>query len=232
MALQSGLTIFMLGVPVSSSFNMPYLSTSLGDFWGRRWNLPVNWMLRDTLYGPIVKKLDTWATRSVASQLKSGADAGEGVVKYVGGSSRKGKEGEVAQRMRGERESKRGWSEGISGNKGGLSKEMNRVVGVLACFFVSALAHEMLVYLGSGRITGEQSVFFLSHGVFVVVERWLHKRGFILMFPFNWILTMTVILVTAEWWFFAPFLHTGIADRLIEQFTTLPAHVQVVVGGQ
>ncbi|KAF3453374.1 hypothetical protein FNV43_RR03814 [Rhamnella rubrinervis] len=34
-------------------FNEPYLSTSLQDFWGRRWNLMVSSILRPTIYGPV-----------------------------------------------------------------------------------------------------------------------------------------------------------------------------------
>jgi hypothetical protein len=35
--------------------NGPYLSESLGDFWGRRYNLVVSYTLRHTIYHPIVR---------------------------------------------------------------------------------------------------------------------------------------------------------------------------------
>ncbi|KAK6917828.1 Wax synthase domain [Dillenia turbinata] len=36
-------------------FNKPYLSTSLQDFWGRRWNLIVSRTLKPTIYNPVLK---------------------------------------------------------------------------------------------------------------------------------------------------------------------------------
>ncbi|CAN6472147.1 unnamed protein product [Victoria cruziana] len=43
----------LLGVELQSQFNRPYLSTSLGDFWGRRWNLVVTTVLRPAVYYPV-----------------------------------------------------------------------------------------------------------------------------------------------------------------------------------
>ncbi|XP_054794373.1 long-chain-alcohol O-fatty-acyltransferase-like [Prosopis cineraria] len=41
------------GFQIEPQFNEPYLSTSLQDFWGRRWNLMVTSILRPTVYDPI-----------------------------------------------------------------------------------------------------------------------------------------------------------------------------------
>ncbi|MED6118457.1 hypothetical protein PIB30_002709 [Stylosanthes scabra] len=38
---------------IEPQFNEPYLSTSLQDFWGRRWNLMVTSILRPTVYDPV-----------------------------------------------------------------------------------------------------------------------------------------------------------------------------------
>ncbi|KAL9681790.1 hypothetical protein QQ045_013578 [Rhodiola kirilowii] len=38
-------------------FNDPYLSTSLQDFWGRRWNLMVTTILRPSIYDPVRRAL-------------------------------------------------------------------------------------------------------------------------------------------------------------------------------
>ncbi|OVA20218.1 hypothetical protein BVC80_157g5 [Macleaya cordata] len=43
-----------LGLELEPQFNEPYLSTSLQDFWGRRWNLMVTSILRPTVYDPII----------------------------------------------------------------------------------------------------------------------------------------------------------------------------------
>ncbi|KAK1583831.1 hypothetical protein Q3G72_027409 [Acer saccharum] len=43
----------LFGFELEPQFNEPYLSTSLQDFWGRRWNLMVTSILRPTVYYPI-----------------------------------------------------------------------------------------------------------------------------------------------------------------------------------
>ncbi|KAF6138780.1 hypothetical protein GIB67_039119 [Kingdonia uniflora] len=43
----------VFGFEIEPHFNEPYLSTSLQDFWGKRWNLMVPSILRPTVYNPI-----------------------------------------------------------------------------------------------------------------------------------------------------------------------------------
>ncbi|CAL1354068.1 unnamed protein product [Linum trigynum] len=43
----------LLGFELEPQFDEPYLSTSLQDFWGRRWNLIVTGILRPTVYLPV-----------------------------------------------------------------------------------------------------------------------------------------------------------------------------------
>ncbi|XP_021617226.2 acyl-CoA--sterol O-acyltransferase 1 [Manihot esculenta] len=45
----------LLGLELEPQFNEPYLSTSLQDFWGRRWNLMVTSILRPTAYEPFLR---------------------------------------------------------------------------------------------------------------------------------------------------------------------------------
>jgi len=44
---------FVFGIELELPSNEPYLSTSLGDFWGKRWNLMVTYILRHTVYTPM-----------------------------------------------------------------------------------------------------------------------------------------------------------------------------------
>ncbi|XP_058198883.1 acyl-CoA--sterol O-acyltransferase 1-like [Rhododendron vialii] len=44
----------VFGFELEPPFDEPYLSTSLQDFWGRRWNLVVSRTLRPTVYDPIL----------------------------------------------------------------------------------------------------------------------------------------------------------------------------------
>ncbi|CAK8538874.1 unnamed protein product [Lathyrus sativus] len=43
----------LFGIELESPSDEPYLSTSLSDFWGKRWNLMVTYILRHTVYIPV-----------------------------------------------------------------------------------------------------------------------------------------------------------------------------------
>ncbi|CAL5068509.1 unnamed protein product [Urochloa decumbens] len=47
----------LLGVDLEPQFDRPYLSSSLRDFWGRRWNLAVSALLRDCVFLPVRVRL-------------------------------------------------------------------------------------------------------------------------------------------------------------------------------
>lgn len=52
LAMVAALTRTLLGLELEPQFNEPYLSTSLQDFWSRRWNLMVTGILKPTVYEP------------------------------------------------------------------------------------------------------------------------------------------------------------------------------------
>ncbi|EOY28880.1 Wax synthase domain - like 5 [Theobroma cacao] len=54
LAMVAALARAMLGLELEQQFNEPYLSTSLQDFWGRRWNIMVTSILRPTVYEPVL----------------------------------------------------------------------------------------------------------------------------------------------------------------------------------
>ncbi|KAI3904275.1 hypothetical protein MKW92_013021 [Papaver armeniacum] len=45
----------ILGLDLAPVFDQPYLSNSLQEFWGRRWNLMVTSILRSTVYNPVCR---------------------------------------------------------------------------------------------------------------------------------------------------------------------------------
>ncbi|KAI3841427.1 hypothetical protein MKW92_010758 [Papaver armeniacum] len=53
LAMTASLARFFLGLELEPQFDDPYLSTSLQEFWGRRWNLVVTGILRPTVYEPV-----------------------------------------------------------------------------------------------------------------------------------------------------------------------------------
>jgi hypothetical protein len=54
------------------TFDRPYLSASLGEFWGRRWNLMASAVLRATVYLPVRVHLGSAAAAVLATFLASG----------------------------------------------------------------------------------------------------------------------------------------------------------------
>ncbi|EEF34436.1 conserved hypothetical protein [Ricinus communis] len=52
LAMVTAVVRTILRVELEPPFNDPYLSTSLQDFWGKRWNLMVSSILRSTIYEP------------------------------------------------------------------------------------------------------------------------------------------------------------------------------------
>lgn len=52
----------VIRIPISPHFDEPYRPTSLGDFWGRRWNITASNTLRFLIYDPLQEgqALATW----------------------------------------------------------------------------------------------------------------------------------------------------------------------------
>ncbi|XP_039070417.1 acyl-CoA--sterol O-acyltransferase 1-like [Hibiscus syriacus] len=53
LALAATMARALLGLELEKQFNEPYLSTSMQDFWGRRWNMMTTSILQATVYEPI-----------------------------------------------------------------------------------------------------------------------------------------------------------------------------------
>jgi Membrane bound O-acyl transferase family len=56
MALTGIAVSIILNMPVEPQFNNPFLSTSLRDFWSRRWNIMLSHTLRQVVYDPITSR--------------------------------------------------------------------------------------------------------------------------------------------------------------------------------
>ncbi|XP_051128476.1 acyl-CoA--sterol O-acyltransferase 1-like [Andrographis paniculata] len=55
LAVVAAMTRSLLGVEMEPQFDEPYLSTSLQDFWGKRWNLVASRMFYSAVYVPVRK---------------------------------------------------------------------------------------------------------------------------------------------------------------------------------
>ncbi|XP_019171773.1 PREDICTED: acyl-CoA--sterol O-acyltransferase 1-like [Ipomoea nil] len=63
----SGLVRAVFRVELEAPFDEPHLSTSLQDFWGRRWNVMVTNILRPTVYDPVRSVSARFLPESLAS---------------------------------------------------------------------------------------------------------------------------------------------------------------------
>lgn len=49
------LSLLLFGIKLSPSFDRPYLSASISEFWARRWNKVIQRILREMIYEPILQ---------------------------------------------------------------------------------------------------------------------------------------------------------------------------------
>lgn len=164
-AFSSALVRALVGVELEPASNEPYLSTSLQDFWGRRWNLTVTTALRHTVYKPVRKALE----------------------KVMG-------------------------------------KDWAPVPAVMAAFIVSGLMHELLFYnVIHEQPTWEMTLFFVLHGICVVVEvglkNWVQGRRLRLPWMVSAVLTVGFVVGTSLWLFFPPVIRSGADTRVLEEMT-------------
>ncbi|CAA2935335.1 probable long-chain-alcohol O-fatty-acyltransferase 5 [Olea europaea var. sylvestris] len=162
-ALSSFLVRVLAGLELEPPSDEPYLSTSLQEFWGRRWNLIVTNTLRHTVYKPV---------RSASATV--------------------------------------------------LGNNLAPLVAVVATFIVSGLMHELLFYYVT-RVSPswEMTLFFVLHGVCVVVEFRL-KAAFGGKWRLPWFvsgtLTVGFVVATSFWLFFPPLTRNGADVMVIEEF--------------
>ncbi|PIA38269.1 hypothetical protein AQUCO_02800147v1 [Aquilegia coerulea] len=59
----------LLGLELEPHFQKPYLATSLQDFWGKRWNLIVTSILRQSVYYPMLRVSSGWIGKRWAQKF-------------------------------------------------------------------------------------------------------------------------------------------------------------------
>jgi len=58
-----------LGIEIEPAFNKPFLSDSLTDFWGRRWNLLVSNLMRVAVYEPVLCFCGLWGRETSSGKF-------------------------------------------------------------------------------------------------------------------------------------------------------------------
>ncbi|CAH2051643.1 unnamed protein product [Thlaspi arvense] len=103
-----------------------------------------------------------------------------------------------------------------------VNPEVASIIGVLATFIYSGLGHEVL-YFGLTRElpSGEVTLFFLLHGVCVVVEVWVKKKTFVGRWPVkpavSRLVTVGFVCVTSGWLFFPQLKRGKVMERSVKE---------------
>lgn len=171
LAVVGGLAKAAIGIELEPQFDEPYLSASLQEFWGRRWNIMVTRILRPTVYEPVLH-----------------------------------------------------FSTPITGRK------WASMPAVMGTFLVSGLMHELIFfYLGRRRPSGEITLFFVLHGVCLVVEvaiKKVIKGRWRLPGLISGPLTIGFVMVTAFWLFFPEFLRCDAIPRALDEYAATGSFVK------
>ena len=158
--LGAALASVAFGAPLARHFDLPFLATSFGDFWGARWNLVAGASLRDTVYAPITEgRFFSNEKPSSATRLSDsrGAEQERRRKSRESGAERKSADAPTPP----------------------TPTTSRRVVGVFACFAVSGVMHEFVLWalegrssrLGTSRAIGwEWFAFFFAQAPLVSLE--------------------------------------------------------------
>ncbi|CAH2069874.1 unnamed protein product [Thlaspi arvense] len=99
-----------------------------------------------------------------------------------------------------------------------VNPEWAIIIGVLATFIVSGVAHEAL-FVGLTREppSGEVTWFFVLHGVCTVVEVWVKKKTFVGRWPVrpvvSRLVTVAFVCITGGWLFFPQLKRSNVMER-------------------
>ncbi|KAH7306790.1 hypothetical protein KP509_22G030500 [Ceratopteris richardii] len=238
LGLLRGLASLLLRLELHPLFNNPFLSSSLSDFWGRRWNLLVSYMLRETVYSPVLVGLSrqetghgTLAEMTYSKEPK--AFDGNTEIHLL-------RNPDSSLDVPASSENK--WVEqGVqSHNVADSVKAIEcknvsvpplhaRAVAMFLSFLVSGLLHELLLYCISQRPPSwEMTCFFAVHGVASVSEVFIrrkfpNRRRF--PKPIAILCTLAFVYFTSVWLFMPPFVRSGVTVQVLTEIH----HAQKVI---
>ncbi|KAH7425441.1 hypothetical protein KP509_11G054100 [Ceratopteris richardii] len=201
LGILSELASLLLSVEVHPLFNNPFSASSLSDFWGRRWNLFVSSLIRETVYNPILIALSGGRQQYGAKVSSSCSDISKG-------------------NFRPERDICR-LNSGVEGYAAANSLMPENDVRHFSPSTLQARAK---------AATWEVTCFFVLHGVASILEVFVRRKFLvrkILPKPIAIFCTLGFVFFSAAWLFMPPIIRSGIDLQLIAEFRQVQ---DVIVG--
>ena len=241
--LAVAVAIFASNLVIEPHFDAPYLSTSLQDFWARRWNLTISHVLRETVYEPIVSifppsRSDRSRKEALENDQEPLTPSNPGTV--YGSSGKRSNDGHKDSQIGSAHEclqkdgaalhrfpNARVSTKDVGFSVGQKPSRAARLTGLLASFFVSGLMHEHLYFVAGGDFTGEMLTFFCLHGVLTAAEVliWQRVRRVAPHLQIPRLVAVPAIFAlmmsTGNKWFLGPYERTGVMNKLCVQILTI-----------
>jgi hypothetical protein len=200
------------GIELEPAYNKPFLSSSLTDFWGKRWNLLISNLMRTAVYKPVL-----YVCLRAAQDTNSGKFPASRVEAKVLNESYKPSNALVTKQFE---------FPGLLHSTDLDSQRFSqlplwpRTLALISCFVVSGLMHELLfVYISLSWPTGEVTAFFTLHGILAALEVFIRRRFRLKVTKLVSIpITLCFLFFSSIWLFYPPLFRAGTEEQAMVEF--------------
>lgn len=184
-------SLAVLNLSIAPHFDAPYLSCSLADYWSRRWNLTVGYVLRFVCYDPVIEgRLIAASVPCVGSSTDKKTDTTTTAAAITKAAKEKG----------------------VSSTR--------RALATCWAFFISGVMHEVFIIYMRCEISWYWLAFFTIQGPLVVLEgiarRFLRSQNIKVPWVVSWCMTLSVLLVLGDLLFFPYVVKSGITQQVLD----------------
>ncbi|CAI6006159.1 unnamed protein product [Closterium sp. NIES-64] len=195
---------------VEPHFRRPYLATSLGSFWARRWNLVVSGSLRETVYEPVLDWLERpcstegeKAAEKRARGKEGNSEFGNGYPAASGGHDAVNGRGcgvsdgfEAVEKINGCSRKVNGYSEKMNGCSEKVNGYSERING---CYQRSSRKEEMGCVNGAAATIASFAVSGVMHELVILYIGGAMTGEQMVFFTLHGVLTVAEAWVRKEW---------------------------------
>jgi hypothetical protein len=200
------------GVRVKPVMQAPIRATSVGDFWGRRWNTAFNDLAFGLVFRPLVRVFGERASR-----VNSGGSKGSIVPSGLWQSSKRLPNVETLGHSQLSLRDKT-QKDFAMGTRGYTALERRRggmAVATLCAFGISGVVHELVISMPAGGGYGLPTAYFVLQGLGVLLERSrVGRRIGLGRGVRGWLFTVACTAGPAFWLFHPTFVRNAILPML------------------